>query len=66
MSIAGTREHFENFYSKYVAFRNVDVWFPPGYEHRDDRYPVLYMHDGQNILTIRLPLAERAGGSIRP
>ncbi len=49
MSLAGTLEHFENFYSKHVDFRNVDVWFPPGYEQGDERYPVLYMHDGQNI-----------------
>jgi predicted alpha/beta superfamily hydrolase len=49
MSIIGALEHFENFYSKYIDFRNVDVWLPPGYEQRNDRYPVLYMHDGQNI-----------------
>lgn len=39
----------ENFTSAYVATRHVDVWLPPGYD--DDparRYPVLYMHDGQN------------------
>jgi pimeloyl-ACP methyl ester carboxylesterase len=30
--------------------RTVDVWRPPGYaEATDVRYPVLYMHDGQNI-----------------
>ena len=30
--------------------RDVVVWFPPGYEtERTKRYPVLYMHDGQNI-----------------
>lgn len=49
MSLAGSRDHFENFYSKHVDFRNVDVWCPPGYEQGDERYPVLYMHDGQNI-----------------
>jgi predicted alpha/beta superfamily hydrolase len=28
----------------------VDVWCPPGYaEATDVRYPVLYMHDGQNL-----------------
>ena len=26
------------------------VWLPPGYDaHRGTRYPVLYMHDGQNL-----------------
>ncbi len=50
MSLAVTLEHFENFYSKFVDFRNVDVWLPPGYEQQGDvRFPVLYMHDGQNI-----------------
>lgn len=36
--------------AKLVAERPVDVWLPPGYE--DDgakRYPVVYMHDGQNL-----------------
>ena len=43
-------DHFENFYSKFVDFRNVDVWFPQCYEQNGTaRYPVLYMHDGQNL-----------------
>ena len=29
--------------------RDVIVWLPPGYDEGLDRYPVLYMHDGQNI-----------------
>ncbi len=31
--------------------RTIVVWLPPGYEEGDPeaRYPVLYMHDGQNI-----------------
>jgi predicted alpha/beta superfamily hydrolase len=30
--------------------RNLLVYLPPGYEqHADQRYPVLYMHDGQNV-----------------
>jgi predicted alpha/beta superfamily hydrolase len=36
--------------SKYVDPRNVDVWLPPGYDKDTARrYPVLYMHDGQNV-----------------
>jgi predicted alpha/beta superfamily hydrolase len=27
----------------------VDVWLPPGYPTVAPRYPVLYMHDGQNL-----------------
>jgi predicted alpha/beta superfamily hydrolase len=30
--------------------RDVIVWLPPGYsENSAKRYPVLYMHDGQNL-----------------
>ncbi len=30
--------------------RDVTVWLPPNYdEHPDRRWPVLYMHDGQNL-----------------
>lgn len=30
--------------------RDVLVWLPPGYDHdADRRYPVLYLHDGQNL-----------------
>jgi len=39
---------FENFPSKYIATRHVDVWLPPGYS-TEKQYPVLYMHDGQML-----------------
>src|SRR5262249_44323272 len=29
--------------------RRLIVWLPPGYNTRQQRYPVLYMHDGQNL-----------------
>ena len=29
--------------------RDVLVWLPPSYHDTDRRYPVLYMHDGQNL-----------------
>ncbi len=30
--------------------RAIRVWLPPGYDvNRPERYPVLYMHDGQNL-----------------
>ncbi len=33
-----------------IDSRNVVVWLPPGYDGRPERrYPVLYMHDGQNL-----------------
>jgi predicted alpha/beta superfamily hydrolase len=39
------------FASKYVRARDVLVWLPPGYDaDATRRYPVLYFHDGQNML----------------
>ena len=38
----------ENFPSAFVAARNVEVWLPPCYDPQLS-YPVLYMHDGQNV-----------------
>lgn len=39
----------EDFPSIHVEPRNVDIWLPPEYENEPDRrFPVLYMHDGQN------------------
>lgn len=29
--------------------RQIRIYLPPGYEQGDRRYPVLYMHDGQNL-----------------
>jgi predicted alpha/beta superfamily hydrolase len=29
--------------------RHVFIYLPPGYDHTDRRYPVLYMQDGQNL-----------------
>src|SRR5215469_12464743 len=41
---------YRTFPSDYVAARNVDVWVPPEYEEdRNRRFPVIYMHDGQNL-----------------
>ena len=41
----------ENFGSAHLSEpRNVLVYLPPGYEKNpQERYPVLYMHDGQNL-----------------
>jgi predicted alpha/beta superfamily hydrolase len=40
----------ENFQSKYVDARNVEVFLPTGYNSESDvKYRVLYMHDGQNV-----------------
>ena len=52
--VTGTLERYALFGSKHVMPRNVDVWLPPGYaRNRAARYPVLYMHDGQNLFDPR-------------
>lgn len=38
----------ENFQSKYVSARHIDVWLPDGYTHQK-KYAVLYMQDGQML-----------------
>ena len=48
--VTGTVVRYPAMPSAQVAARNVDVWLPPGYgTDPDKRYPVLYMHDGQNL-----------------
>lgn len=42
---SGKIERLAAFPSEHVAARNVDVWLPDGYS-ADERYPVVYMHDG--------------------
>ncbi len=39
---------YNNFPSKYVSPRNIEVWLPDGYDNIK-ALPVLYMFDGQNI-----------------
>lgn len=46
--IAGEIIRHESFKSAYVDARHVEVWLPEGYAD-DQAYPVLYMHDGQNL-----------------
>lgn len=45
---SGKIQRIENFKSKYVAARNIDVWLPNGYSP-NEKYAVLYMHDGQAL-----------------
>ncbi|MEE1900110.1 alpha/beta hydrolase-fold protein [Flavobacterium rakeshii] len=46
--IVQTIDHFP---SQYVAARRVDIWLPKEYEaDKNQRFPVLYMQDGQNVL----------------
>lgn len=48
--ITGILKRFVNFQSEFVDPRNIDIWLPPNYEQSSaDKYPVLYMHDGQSL-----------------
>lgn len=44
----GIVRHFENFISKFVAPRNIDVWLPDDYDP-SKKYAVLYMNDGGSL-----------------
>ena len=45
---SGSVKRFNNFKSKYIAPRHVDIWLPKGYNAKL-KYTVLYMHDGQML-----------------
>lgn len=46
--VSGKMERIENFPSKYVTARTVDIWLPDGYS-KAKKYAVLYMQDGQML-----------------
>lgn len=45
---SGKIERIAEFPSQYVTPRNIDIWLPDGFQP-DNRYGVLYMHDGQML-----------------
>ena len=45
----GTLVKLIAFPSQQVIPRQVSIWLPPGYAAGSRRYPVIYMHDGQNL-----------------
>jgi len=45
---AGSIERLSRFPSAFVPPRNIDIWLPAGYD-KQQRYAVLYMHDGQML-----------------
>jgi|GEM_PF-44831 len=46
----GELRRMENVPAKGLKPRDIRIWLPPGFDASDDtRYPVLYMHDGQNL-----------------
>ncbi len=41
---------FPEFQSKFIHRRNIILWLPPGSgTEKDQRFPVIYAHDGQNL-----------------
>jgi predicted alpha/beta superfamily hydrolase len=58
LNLIGDYELFKKVDSKYLELeRDVIVWMPEGYsdaKNRSKRYPVLYMHDGNNLFDARL------------
>jgi len=45
---SGSIKRFDNFASKYVEARNIDIWLPDNYS-ASKKYAVLYMQDGQML-----------------
>jgi len=49
-TITGTARFHRKMRGEGIKPRDIIVWLPPGYESDlQKRYPVLYMHDGQNV-----------------
>jgi predicted alpha/beta superfamily hydrolase len=46
--ITGTVKYHRQMEGAGIKPRDVVVWLPPSYEASEKRYPVLYVHDGQN------------------
>ena len=48
--LVGRIERLDPFTSNLVQPRIVDIWLPPDYDQKpEQRYSVLYMHDGENL-----------------
>jgi predicted alpha/beta superfamily hydrolase len=48
-TLTGRIDHLPAVAGQGVSSRDVWVYLPPGYADSDRRYPVLYLHDGQNV-----------------
>lgn len=50
LRVTGNVERLAPIESKHLSPRYVDVWLPPDYSSsKSSRYPVVYVHDGQNV-----------------
>ncbi len=54
--VLGRLVYWTDVRSKFLGpARHVEIWLPPGYDSSTTlRYPVLYMHDGQNLFDPRI------------
>ena len=54
--VLGTLVYWQDVASEFLTqTRHVEIWLPPGYaEASERRYPVIYMHDGQNLFDPRI------------
>ncbi|HET8622346.1 MAG TPA: alpha/beta hydrolase-fold protein [Gemmatimonadales bacterium] len=53
--VLGRLVYWTDVRSKFLSpSRHVEIWLPPGYDSSSGRYPVLYMHDGQNLFDPRI------------
>ena len=54
-NVPGTLSYLKDVESAHLDHtRHVAIWLPPGYDaDSETRYPVLYMHDGQNLFDAR-------------
>lgn len=51
LQVTGQVKYFRNVEGQGIKPRDVVVWLPPDYDkNKKKKYPVLYMHDGQNIV----------------
>lgn len=49
-TVTGKVEFIRNVEGEGILPRDIVIWLPPDYEKNiNERYPVLYMHDGQNL-----------------
>ena len=44
----GTLERIENFETELIEHRKIDIWLPENFD-KENKYPVVYMHDGQML-----------------
>lgn len=64
---------FQNPAPELNTLKTIRIYLPPSYEHSEKRYPVIYMHDAQNLFDAKTAFAgeweideslERLGGEV--